>query len=609
MRTSLFWIVASSLMFLLCSCFEQSNSASEEVKVVASDDKELASSDDRNADEDATDGESKSSSSKRRSSLTEDDGDSSSSEASKSSGSVANKSKCTGNLKPAGTYDCDKYSCADDSFLNHGLEYCEILDERDNNVYRVVSIGDQVWIAENLRYNLKGSMSYLYDENYDRKIGRFYNWTMALNMPENLCGARTNDCPVSEYPWQGLCPDGWHLPDTTEYNKLIQYAKKNGGVEDSGYFLLAKDAWENEKDVTDKFGFSAIPAGVYNPDLSVVNGDMKGFTGSGTHFWTSMREHNDPEYANLPFAFVMNNVNDWYMCGQVLPAVYSSVRCVLGQGVKTDLSYAEYDPSSVASSSSDYEKPAGSSAAASWEIKESGYYDCEEYDCVTTKYLNPNIEYGEFLDDRDNKVYKTVEINDQIWMAQNLNYKRPLITSYDERGCYDSKEVNCEAYGRLYTWIAAIDTNDRCGMGKECDVFGTLLPRRGICPEGWHLPDSSEFKDLLNYAASSVEDGNWYMGAAWNLHARGEWESGTTPEVYEQYVDTYGFSVVPAGTMNEWGDRNLLNMGSYSKIWTSSEYSVNEASTVFFSIGVTDGRVLLSRSNKDVRQSVRCIKD
>ena len=99
------------------------------------------------------------------------------------------------------------------------------------------------------------------------------------------------------------------------------------------------------------------------------------------------------------------------------------------------------------------------------------------------------------VDDRDGQTYRTVKIGNQIWMAENLNYK--MANSF----CYNDETSNCTKYGRLYLWSAAMDSvgiwssnGKNCGYNQFCSP---IYPVRGACPSGWHLPSKSEWEDLI----------------------------------------------------------------------------------------------------------------
>lgn len=174
------------------------------------------------------------------------------------------------------------------------------------------------------------------------------------------------------------------------------------------------------------------------------------------------------------------------------------------------------DPAEVTDDSSD-SKDNPSSAGTSTESSNSSSSsvtpsDVEGSSKTAWDYLNPDIDYGEFTDERDGQVYKTVKIGNQVWMAQNLNYAYTGIKFNFSGGksdstswCYKNNLDNCGVYGRLYTWSAAMDSaglvSDAnkigCGFGVPCIPNN---PHRGICPVGWHLPDTTELTVLLNYA-------------------------------------------------------------------------------------------------------------
>jgi uncharacterized protein (TIGR02145 family) len=130
------------------------------------------------------------------------------------------------------------------SSSSSSIVYSTIKDARDNQTYRIVTIGSQTWMAENLKYlpsvvrPRTGSKTtphyyvYGYDgtnvtdakatANYNT-YGVLYNWPAAMN---GTASSTTNPSGV-----QGVCPDGWHLPSDAEWTELTDYL---GGAIDAG---------------------------------------------------------------------------------------------------------------------------------------------------------------------------------------------------------------------------------------------------------------------------------------------------------------------------------------------------------------------------------------
>lgn len=70
-------------------------------------------------------------------------------------------------------------------------------------------------------------------------------------------------------------------------------------------------------------------------------------------------------------------------------------------------------------------------------------------------------------------------------MSKNLNVKT------EGSWCYDNKPENCEKYGRLYTWAAAMNFSSSCNEVRCQDLVE--YPHQGICPSGFHIPSWTDF--------------------------------------------------------------------------------------------------------------------
>ena len=162
----------------------------------------------------------------------------------------------------------------------------------DGNIYKAVQIGEQVWMAEDLKTThyadgtplvdgteigvVSGDYETKYYYSYERAdigiegYGRLYTWAAAMN------GEVSSFSVPSEV--QGVCPDGWHVPSKSEWTVLLDYL---GGYEIAGKKLKSTDGWIENGDGNNTSGFNALPTGVF------VLYQGYGNQGAYSYYWSS----------------------------------------------------------------------------------------------------------------------------------------------------------------------------------------------------------------------------------------------------------------------------------------------------------------------------------
>ena len=142
-------------------------------------------------------------------------------------------------------------------------------DTRDGQVYKYTTIGDQVWMAENLKFNAPYSLCYDEIEGFCETFGRFYT-------------LHENGEDLSHFDQELLdtiCPAGWHVPSVDEWNVLIE--KMGGGGNAISRLYSSSNFGERYKPGSDDCAFSSLPAGYW-----LNNGNLSNVYISSV-YWTS----------------------------------------------------------------------------------------------------------------------------------------------------------------------------------------------------------------------------------------------------------------------------------------------------------------------------------
>jgi uncharacterized protein (TIGR02145 family) len=169
------------------------------------------------------------------------------------------------------------------------------------------------------------------------------------------------------------------------------------------------------------------------------------------------------------------------------------------------------------------------------------------------------------VDSRDAKVYKTIKIGEQVWMAQNLDFQS------EGSWCYHNIAENCDLYGKLYDWEAA----------------------KNACPPGWHLPSDLEWQTLEKFLGMSNTD----------LEKNNAWR-GTDQGKRLVSDSNLGFNLLYGGYRNPPSNYNLLKMQAF--LWTSTEQQGSAWIRQLY-----EGSTQIFRQTRPVSWafSVRCVKN
>ena len=374
---------------------------------------------------------------------------------------------------------------------------------------------------------------------------------------------------------QGICPDGWHVPDEGEWNVLEDYVDARNGAEGVGTSLKSRYLWASIDSVvagTDRFGFALLPADDNTDKNQAVAFDGGVFRNAGV--WLSTETSAQNAWAKeIAYRENFARNNRAKKKGQ-------SVRC----------------------------------------LKD----DENTQFCGNTAY-DPRIS---FCDARDNRIYKQVTIGTQTWMAENLDFGTRVNSKVNSKAnnqgnataesaqkyCYKDSAKYCDTYGGLYQWhtaMAFLQAYDSLPI-----VDGMIQSQhRGICPEGWHIPDSTEWATLAewvdndNGGEENDEGRSLKSTTGWNL----------TPG---NGTNDYGFNALSTGYLNGNsvayhdinGDASWWLANDPGGFAVNAQYggqmaSRNAVQARFRDYDGGKGNLLIGVSWTRSGRSIRCVKD
>ena len=293
---------------------------------------------------------------------------------------------------------------------------CGTITDEEGNIYNTVIIGDQCWTLENL--------------NTGDRIDGGINQTDNNNIEKYCYGDLESNCDIygGLYQWheimdystqegaQGVCPDGWHIPNDAEWwaLKSSMGIPAGGELKSSGTVGAATGLWQDPNTSgTNSSGFTGLCGGLL--DMSSVSYYLLGYSG---YYWSSTER--DTYYAWVRRLSFIDDLAARLFYNKTRGL---SVRCL-----------KDFECGDVITDPRDW-KP----------------YETVEIEGQC--WMEESLNIGDRVDDTEDQTD-----NGTI-----------------EKYCYNNLESNCDIYGGLYQWDEMMDYGDQEGAQGICP-FGWHIP-------------------------------------------------------------------------------------------------------------------------------------
>lgn len=240
-------------------------------------------------------------------------------------------------------------------------------------------------------------------------------------------------------------------------------------------------------------------------------------------------------------------------------------------------------------------------------------------------YANKEFGEGNRLDsvsDHEGNIYRVVEMGGKCWLAENMRVKTSpstgstilLTTKYNSHSSkvacwYSHNKTSYGKYGILYNWCAAVDTFNVNAGSPEVAVANNnstwnpsiTSPRRGICPEGWHIPDDTEFREMGALFIENLKGAGRLAGGC-DWYGTGTGSMPANCAYSERNIS--GFSALPAGCFYDGGFLDVREMTSF---WSSQ--STSNMYSKYCTLSHDSERFYHDYTYKYMGYSVRCMRN